>query len=101
MQQTTLSERMLRRDRAIVIIGIVAIAALAWAYMFYLSWDMNSGTPMDMSADASADATMNMDMGAGDSMNMDMSTGTSDSMNMDMGTDDSMNMDMSAGTADP
>src|SRR5689334_18125454 len=84
MQQTTLSERMLRRDRAIVVIGIVAIAALSWAYMFYLSWGMNSGTTMDMSADARADTTMNMDMGADDSMNMDMNAGTSDTMNMDM-----------------
>lgn len=33
-------ELALRRDRKLVIAGLIGIAALAWAYMFYLAWDM-------------------------------------------------------------
>ena len=40
MQAATPLEGALRRDRAIVLAGIVGVTALAWAYMFYLAWDM-------------------------------------------------------------
>jgi len=40
MQAATPLEAALRRDRAIVLAGIVGVTALAWAYMFYLAWDM-------------------------------------------------------------
>ncbi len=33
-------EAVLRRDRAIVLAGLLGIAALAWAYMLYLAWKM-------------------------------------------------------------
>ena len=36
---TTL-EALLRRDRTVVLGGVVAIAALGWAYLFYQAWDM-------------------------------------------------------------
>jgi predicted metal-binding membrane protein len=48
MQQPSTLEAALRRDRFIVILGLIAVAALAWAYMFYLAWDMNG---MDMGAE--------------------------------------------------
>ncbi len=40
MQNLTPLEAVLRRDRAIVLAGLLGIAALAWAYMLYLAWDM-------------------------------------------------------------
>jgi len=40
MHAATPLEAALRRDRAIVLAGIVGVTALAWAYMFYLAWDM-------------------------------------------------------------
>ncbi len=39
MQNLTPLEAVLRRDRAIVLAGLLGIAALAWAYMLYLAWD--------------------------------------------------------------
>lgn len=45
MQNLTPLETVLRRDRAVVLAGIVGVVALAWGYMFYLARDMNS---MDM-----------------------------------------------------
>src|SRR5688500_7808791 len=33
-------EAILRRDRAVVLTGLVSIAALSWAYTWYLAWDM-------------------------------------------------------------
>jgi predicted metal-binding membrane protein len=42
-------EATLKKDRAVVVAGIIGVAVLAWAYMLYLAWDMSSamGT-MDM-----------------------------------------------------
>ena len=40
MRSATPLEAVLRRDRAIIIAGLVAVSALAWAYLGYLSWDM-------------------------------------------------------------
>jgi len=45
MYHETSLEAVFKRDRAIVISGIVGISVLAWAYMFYLAWGMKS---MDM-----------------------------------------------------
>jgi len=43
MPVSTTLEALLRRDRAVVLAGVVAVAALAWAYLFYLAWDMQRG----------------------------------------------------------
>ena len=40
MQNTTTLETLLKRDRAIVVSGILGVSALAWAYTAYLTWDM-------------------------------------------------------------
>jgi predicted metal-binding membrane protein len=48
MQQATPREWVLKRDRAVVTVGIVVIAALAWAYILYLAWDMNTMVSEDM-----------------------------------------------------
>ena len=45
MQNTNSLEALLKRDRIFVVSGLVAIAALAWAYIIYLTWDMQH---MDM-----------------------------------------------------
>ena len=45
MQRLTSLEAVLRRDRAVVLAGVVGVAALAWAYMVYLAWNMK-GTGM-------------------------------------------------------
>jgi predicted metal-binding membrane protein len=45
MQSSTALEAVLKRDRMIVLGGLVGITALAWAYMGYLAWDMGR---MDM-----------------------------------------------------
>ena len=49
MQSATPIEALLKRDRAVVIAGIVAVVALAWAYMVYLTQSnngMHSGIAM-------------------------------------------------------
>ena len=35
-------EAALKKDRAVVVAGIIGVAVLAWAYMLYLAWDMSS-----------------------------------------------------------
>ncbi len=40
MQNRPPLEAVLRRDRAIVLAGLLGIEALACAYMLYLAWDM-------------------------------------------------------------
>ncbi len=45
MQNTNPLEALLKRDRIFVVSGLVAIAALAWAYIVNLAWDMEH---MDM-----------------------------------------------------
>jgi predicted metal-binding membrane protein len=47
MERTTSIDALLRRDRLIVLAGIVAIAGLAWAYVVYRSQD-NDATSMGM-----------------------------------------------------
>ena len=46
MRTSTSIESILKKDRALVLAGVVAVATLAWAYLFYLAWDMRQ----DMSA---------------------------------------------------
>src|SRR5687768_16326757 len=45
MQEGTTLEVVLRRDRLIVLGGLVGISALAWAYLGYMAWEMEA---MDM-----------------------------------------------------
>jgi predicted metal-binding membrane protein len=45
MQEGTALEAVLRRDRVIVLGGLVVISALAWAYLGYMAWEMEA---MDM-----------------------------------------------------
>jgi predicted metal-binding membrane protein len=40
MQSETMLEAVLRRDRMIVLSGLVGISTLAWVYLGYLAWDM-------------------------------------------------------------
>lgn len=51
MQSSTHVEGTLRRDRLIVLAGLVGISALAWAYLIYLTFEMGS---MDMAMDMAA-----------------------------------------------
>lgn len=49
MQNMTSLEAVLSRDRTVVLGGLIAISALAWAYMGYLAWQMSEmAMPMDM-----------------------------------------------------
>jgi len=48
MQQLTPLESALRRDRAIVFFGLVAVALLAWAYLLYLARGMDMDVSMAM-----------------------------------------------------
>lgn len=51
MQSSTHVEGTLRRDRLIVLAGLVGISALAWAYLIYLTFEMGN---MDMAMDMAA-----------------------------------------------
>jgi predicted metal-binding membrane protein len=54
MQAVTPLEAVLKWDRAIVLTSLVLVAALAWAYLFYLAWDMQqrmSAGAMNMGMD--------------------------------------------------
>lgn len=51
MQSSTHVEGTLRRDRLIVLAGLVGISALAWAYLIYLTFEMGR---MDMAMDMAA-----------------------------------------------
>ena len=48
MQQALPRDLVLKRDRVVVMVGIVGIVALAWAYILYLAWDMNTMVSEDM-----------------------------------------------------
>ena len=48
MQQATRLEVVLKRDRIVVASGLAGVVAVAWAYVFYLTWNM-MGMPMAMS----------------------------------------------------
>jgi predicted metal-binding membrane protein len=45
MQNATSLEAVLKRDRTVVVTGLVGISVLAWAYIIYLAWNMEH---MDM-----------------------------------------------------
>ena len=40
MPQAPYMETVLRRDRIVVLVGLICITVLAWAYISYLAWDM-------------------------------------------------------------
>ena len=48
MRTTSSIESILKKDRALVLAGVVAVAALAWAYLFYLAWDMRQDMSQGM-----------------------------------------------------
>ena len=53
MRQGTFLEGVLRRDRGVVLTGLLSVAALGWAYMVYLALDIRGGSvPGGMSAGA-------------------------------------------------
>ena len=43
MQTATPLGAVLRRDGAIIIVALLVVSALAWAYVVYLAWDMRQG----------------------------------------------------------
>ena len=58
MQATSPIESILKRDRVVVIAGVVAVAALAWAYLIYLAQSNNaSGMSLAMAQLRSWNAT--------------------------------------------
>ena len=61
MQGLAPLDALLRRDRALVLGGLIGIIAIAWAYTAYLAWDMRG---MDMGAGMGADRSMSMPMTA-------------------------------------
>ncbi len=55
MRQGAFLEGVLRRDRGVVLVGLLSVAALGWAYMVYLALDIRGGSvPGGMSAGAGA-----------------------------------------------
>ena len=59
MQRATPLEAVLRRDRAVVLGGLIGVAALAWAYTVYLAFDTGG---MDMGTGGMAMGTSGMTM---------------------------------------
>ncbi len=59
MQRATPLEAVLRRDRAVVLGGLIGVAALAWAYTVYLAFDTRG---MDMGTGGMAMGTSGMTM---------------------------------------
>ena len=57
MSLVTFTETMLRRDRAVVLVGLSTIVVLSWTYLIYLAGDMSSMKAMNM-----GDAGMAMEM---------------------------------------
>jgi predicted metal-binding membrane protein len=47
MQAASSLEAVLRRDRVIVLVGLIGVTILAWAYMLYLAWDMQRSMSVD------------------------------------------------------
>ena len=46
MDEGIVLEKLLRQDRAIVVVGTAAIALLGWAYLFYQGWACNTWTSL-------------------------------------------------------
>ena len=57
MSLATITETVLRRDRAVVLVGLSTIVVLSWTYLIYLAGDMSSMKAMNM-----GDAGMAMEM---------------------------------------
>ena len=55
MNEATILETMLRRDRLVVVGALGVIAGLAWAYIVYLAWKMQ---------EMGGDGTMSVSLGA-------------------------------------
>jgi len=88
MATVTLTEKVLRRDRSIVLAGLSLIVILSWVYMVYLAWDMSN--MMDM-------GNASIDMGE---ISMDMSNTSMDMGDASMDMDDTV-MDMGMSVAMP
>ena len=44
-----IAKNIFKRDQIVVIVGLASIVTLAWAYMFYLDWQMKGmGSAMEM-----------------------------------------------------
>ncbi len=63
MQTLLPIEALVKRDRYVVIAGLLGITGLAWAYTAYLAWDMRG---MDMASGRSVSMPMTADWTAGD-----------------------------------
>ena len=60
-QSITHAEGTLRRDRLIVLAGLVSISALAWAYLIYLTFEMGTmGMAMEIAASMQTWTTMDL-----------------------------------------
>jgi predicted metal-binding membrane protein len=100
-------ETLLKRDRSIILAGLIVIIILAWVYLFYLAQDMTS---MEMPATTESGMAQNIDAApqssdSSGSMNNSMNNmempkqnnGMSD--NMDMSKGEKMDMSKPASTA--
>ena len=63
MQALLPIEALVKRDRYVVIAGLLGVTGLAWAYTAYLAWDMRG---MDMASGRSVSMPMTADWTAGD-----------------------------------
>ncbi|OCP20877.1 metal-binding protein [Ensifer sp. LC54] len=75
----TALETLLRRDRVIVAVALLALTGVTWLYILWLATGMDAMAVMPPSSDGMS-GVMTMDMGAGDDMGMDMSPGAMVSM---------------------
>ena len=58
MHTATITENILRRDRQVVIGGLVAIVLLSWAYMVYMAWDMVNMMGMEIGMEMGMEMAM-------------------------------------------
>lgn len=85
-----------RRDRLVLVVTLIGLIVLSWAYQLYLANDMNMSMDMSMSAPMNSDAGM-PDMSADAAMSDAGMTGMDDMSGMDMNADTAMS---DAGMAD-
>ncbi len=71
----TVVTKAFRRDRAMVVMAIVIIAALAWAYILWLAAQMGMAEVATAATAEDAMAEMNMPSGSGTMAGMDMGSG--------------------------
>ena len=79
MESSTALESVLRRDRSVILVGLIIITVLAWGYMVYLAQSM-SGMEMSMDMNMSSDMPMKQE---GMSMENESMTPNHESMSMD------------------